>query len=80
MGKNKEYQQDLRYTVSMPKEVFKNIDGIENVRLLGGYDAAMYEYYRNDAQWQEAEYFYEIARSRKKLIESNIEIKISKNI
>ena len=46
-------------------------------KLFGGYDAGMYEYYQRNAQWQEAEYEYKQARSKKKLIESEIDFKMT---
>ena len=77
MGKTKEYSMDIRYTASMPKEIYEDIKDFEGVKLFGGYDAGMYEYYQRNAQWQEAEYEYKQARSKKKLIESEIDFKMT---
>ena len=77
MGKTREYARDMRYTASMPKQVYDDIKGLDNVSLFGGYDAGMFEYYQKNAQWQEAEYEYKQARSKKKIIESEIDFKYS---
>lgn len=75
MGKTKEYLEnaDMRYTASMPKEIYKSIKDKENVRLFSSYDAGMYNHYKLNLQWQEAEYFYNVARERKKEIEAKID-------
>ena len=77
MGKTKEYARDIRYTASMPKEVYDDIKELEGVSLFGGYDAGMFEYYQKNAEWQEAEYEYKQARSKKKIIESKIDFKMT---
>ena len=77
MGKTKEYAMDMRYTASMPKGVYESIKGLEGVSLFGGYDAGMFEYYQKNAEWQEAEYKYKTARSKKKEIESIIDFKMT---
>ena len=79
MGKTKEYAQDFRLNVSMPVEVYKKIKNEDKVTLLGGYDAGMYDTYKRDAEWQEAEYFYKLMREKKKQIESKIEFKHLEN-
>mgnify|MGYP001569142073 FL=1 len=79
MGKSKEYFEELRYTVTMTRETYKTIEGFDDVNLIGTYDAAMYRHYKNDAEWQEAEYFYKLAREKKKDLEFKIKYKMIKN-
>ena len=79
MKKTKEHFQDLRYTASMPKEVFESIKDKNKVNLFSIYDAEMYQYYKNNAEWQEAEHEYKLAREKKQFIESEIDFKMIKN-
>lgn len=76
MGKTKELANDLRYVVSVPREVYSDIKDKPNVKFLSVRDYDMYQHFKNNAEWQEAEYEYKLAREKKSNLEDKIELNL----
>jgi hypothetical protein len=72
MGKSRELYEDIYCICIMPEGTHQEICGMYDIKLISVYDKNMYQHYKEDARWQEADLEYKLAKEKKQQIELEI--------
>lgn len=71
-------KDDTKVTCTMPMEVYKGLKN-EDIQLLSIFHSDMYQYYKQNEEWQQVHEQYKEVSDRKKDIEFDIRYKLLKS-